>query len=29
METTNLTNQEVLVKPSCFLEAKQPKLGSE
>ena len=29
METTNPTNQEVLVRASCFLEEKQPKLGSE
>ncbi len=27
METTNPTNQEVLVRASCFLEEKQPKLG--
>ena len=29
METTNPTNQEVLVRASCFLEEKQPKLGRE
>ena len=27
METTNPTNQEVLIRASCFLEEKQPKLG--
>ena len=29
METTNPTNQEVLIRASCFLEEKQPKLGHE
>ena len=29
METTNPTNQEVLVRASCFLEEKQPNLGYE
>ena len=29
METTNPTNQEVLIRASCFLEEKQPKLGRE
>ena len=29
METTNPTNQEVLIRSSCFLEEKQPKLGHE
>lgn len=29
METTNPTNQEVLVRASCFLEEKQPGLGRE
>lgn len=29
MGTTNPTNQEVLIRASCFLEEKQPKLGHE
>ena len=29
MGTTNPTNQEVLIRASCFLEEKQPKLGRE
>ncbi len=29
MEATNPTNQEVLIRASCFLEEKQPKLGRE
>ena len=29
MEATNPTNQEVLIRASCFLEEKQPKLGHE
>ena len=29
MEATNPTNQEVLIRASCFLEEKQPNLGNE